>query len=131
MLTAVAANKAGPGMMYSFVIAGVVCALTALIYEGHLSPTAEQVATRADVGLRTVFRHFASRESLIASVWPRMQARVRSTGFPQTAEALIAHCRGALTGYKVPRFVEFRDELPKSNVGKILRRVLRDASPAA
>jgi len=48
-----------------------------------------------------------------------------------TAEALIAHCREGLTGYKVPRFVEFRDELPKSNVGKILRRVLRDSSPAA
>ncbi len=45
-----------------------------------------------------------------------------------TAEALIAHCRAGLTGYKVPRFVEFRDELPKSNVGKILRRVLRDTS---
>ncbi|WP_153160508.1 long-chain-fatty-acid--CoA ligase [Zoogloea sp. 1C4] len=43
------------------------------------------------------------------------------------AEALIAHCRAGLTGYKVPRFVEFRDELPKSNVGKILRRVLRDS----
>lgn len=48
-----------------------------------------------------------------------------------TAEALIAHCRAGLTGYKVPRFVEFRDELPKSNVGKILRRVLRDASHTA
>ncbi len=48
-----------------------------------------------------------------------------------TAEALIAHCREGLTGYKVPRFVEFRDELPKSNVGKILRRVLRDSPPAA
>ena len=48
-----------------------------------------------------------------------------------TAEALIAHCREGLTGYKVPRFVEFRDELPKSNVGKILRRVLRDSSTAA
>ena len=45
-----------------------------------------------------------------------------------TAEALIAHCRAGLTGYKVPRFVEFRDELPKSNVGKILRRELRDTS---
>lgn len=44
-----------------------------------------------------------------------------------TAEALITHCRAGLTGYKVPRFVEFREELPKSNVGKILRRVLRDA----
>jgi long-chain acyl-CoA synthetase len=43
-----------------------------------------------------------------------------------TAEALIAHCREHLTGYKCPREVEFRDELPKSNVGKILRRELRD-----
>jgi long-chain acyl-CoA synthetase len=43
-----------------------------------------------------------------------------------TAEALIAHCRTQLTGYKVPKFVYFRSELPKSNVGKILRRDLRD-----
>jgi long-chain acyl-CoA synthetase len=43
-----------------------------------------------------------------------------------TAEALIAHCRKELTGYKVPRHVYFRAELPKSNVGKILRRGLRD-----
>ena len=43
-----------------------------------------------------------------------------------TAEQLIAHCRANLTGYKVPRQVEFRKELPKSNVGKILRRELRD-----
>jgi long-chain acyl-CoA synthetase len=43
-----------------------------------------------------------------------------------TAEALLAHCREQLTGYKCPRDVEFRDELPKSNVGKILRRELRD-----
>ncbi|MBS0346523.1 MAG: AMP-binding protein [Proteobacteria bacterium] len=44
-----------------------------------------------------------------------------------TAEALIEHCRAGLTGYKVPRFVEFRESLPKSNVGKILRRALRDS----
>ena len=43
-----------------------------------------------------------------------------------TAEALIAHCRENLTGYKVPHRVEFRAELPKTNVGKILRRALRD-----
>jgi long-chain acyl-CoA synthetase len=43
-----------------------------------------------------------------------------------TAEALLAHCRTYLTGYKCPREVEFRAELPKSNVGKILRRELRD-----
>ncbi|TRY29267.1 long-chain-fatty-acid--CoA ligase FadD [Aliiglaciecola sp. M165] len=38
---------------------------------------------------------------------------------------LINHCRQHLTGYKVPKFVEFRDELPKTNVGKILRKELR------
>ncbi|MDU6411895.1 MAG: long-chain-fatty-acid--CoA ligase FadD [Yersiniaceae bacterium] len=43
-----------------------------------------------------------------------------------TQEELQAHCRRHLTGYKVPRIIEFRDELPKSNVGKILRRALRD-----
>ncbi len=43
-----------------------------------------------------------------------------------TEEALIAHCRQQLTSYKCPRQVEFRAELPKSNVGKILRRELRD-----
>ena len=50
-----------------------------------------------------------------------------------TAEDLIAHCRQQMTGYKVPRVVEFRAELPKTNVGKILRRALREgpsASPA-
>ncbi len=43
-----------------------------------------------------------------------------------TSEALIEHCREQLTGYKIPRRVEFRDELPKTNVGKVLRRELRD-----
>jgi long-chain acyl-CoA synthetase len=41
---------------------------------------------------------------------------------------IIAHCRDNLTNYKVPKFVEFRDELPKTNVGKILRRALKEAS---
>ena len=45
---------------------------------------------------------------------------------PELAEAdVIAHCRERLTGYKVPKIIEFRDELPKTNVGKILRRDLR------
>jgi long-chain acyl-CoA synthetase len=43
-----------------------------------------------------------------------------------TEEAVIAHCRESLTAYKVPRAVEFRKELPKTNVGKILRRALRE-----
>ena len=41
------------------------------------------------------------------------------------AATIIAHCRENLTAYKVPKIVEFRDELPKTNVGKILRRELR------
>ncbi len=40
--------------------------------------------------------------------------------------AIIAHCREHLTGYKIPKHVEIRDDLPKSTVGKLLRRVLRD-----
>lgn len=43
-----------------------------------------------------------------------------------TADDIIKHCRIHLTGYKVPKLVEFRNELPKTNVGKILRRELRD-----
>lgn len=43
-----------------------------------------------------------------------------------TKDELLIHCRSALTGYKIPRIVEFRDELPKSNVGKILRKDLRN-----
>ncbi|MCR6662282.1 MAG: long-chain fatty acid--CoA ligase [Luteimonas sp.] len=44
-----------------------------------------------------------------------------------TAEQVKAHAKENLTGYKQPRIVEFRDELPKTNVGKILRRELRDS----
>lgn len=47
-----------------------------------------------------------------------------------TVEQVKAHAREHLTGYKHPRFVEFRTELPKTNVGKILRRELRDAPTA-
>ena len=43
-------------------------------------------------------------------------------------DAVRSHCRENLTAYKIPKHVEFREELPKSNVGKILRRELRDAS---
>jgi long-chain acyl-CoA synthetase len=42
---------------------------------------------------------------------------------------LVAHARGRLTGYKIPRQIEFRDALPKTNVGKILRRELREDRP--
>ena len=45
-----------------------------------------------------------------------------------TKEALAAYCHQELTGYKRPKYIEFRAELPKSNVGKILRRELRDGA---
>ena len=50
---------------------------------------------------------------------------------PSLTEAQVqAYCRENLTAYKCPREIEFRDELPKTNVGKILRRALRDEEKA-
>jgi long-chain acyl-CoA synthetase len=46
-----------------------------------------------------------------------------------TVDDVLEYCRENLTRYKVPREVEFRDELPKTNVGKILRRALRETQP--
>ena len=43
-----------------------------------------------------------------------------------TAGDIVAFCHGELTGYKIPKHVYFRAELPKTNVGKIMRRTLRD-----
>ncbi len=48
-----------------------------------------------------------------------------------TVDQLMEFCKENFTGYKKPKYIEFRDELPKSNVGKILRRELRDAAVAA
>jgi long-chain acyl-CoA synthetase len=47
-----------------------------------------------------------------------------------TEQDLVAYCQDNLTGYKRPKFIEFRVELPKTNVGKILRRALRDSAVA-
>jgi long-chain acyl-CoA synthetase len=48
-----------------------------------------------------------------------------------TAEQVKAYCRDNLTGYKQPRHIEFRTELPKTNVGKILRKELREPAKAS
>jgi long-chain acyl-CoA synthetase len=50
---------------------------------------------------------------------------VAKPGAQLNAETIRAHCKQHLTSYKVPRQIEFLDELPKSTVGKILRRELR------
>jgi long-chain acyl-CoA synthetase len=49
---------------------------------------------------------------------------------PTKAE-LLAYLRERLAGYKVPKYLEFRSELPRTTVGKLLRRVLRDEGAAA
>ena len=56
---------------------------------------------------------------------------VPNSGSDPSAEDIVDFCREHLTGYKVPKQVEFRGELPKTNVGKILRRALREAEDAA
>jgi len=48
-----------------------------------------------------------------------------------TKDEIIAHCKDNLAGYKVPKLVEFREDLPKSNVGKVLRRELREPTVQA
>jgi long-chain acyl-CoA synthetase len=48
-----------------------------------------------------------------------------------TEQDVLEHCKRELTGYKRPKYVEFRTELPKTNVGKILRRALREEKKAA
>ena len=61
----------------------------------------------------------ALKHELVDGAWPP------GSLMPSEAE-LVQHCRDNLTGYKRPKFVVFRGELPKTNVGKILRRELRD-----
>ncbi len=66
-------------------------------------------------------------------VGERVKACIVKRNPELTAEDVIKHCREHLTAYKVPKIIEFYDELPKTNVGKILRRALKDkpnAEPA-
>lgn len=63
--------------------------------------------------------HRSRGETLKAYVVPKPGEKI-------TVPELVAHCRKKLAAYKVPRMFEFRDELPKSMVGKVLRRALRD-----
>ena len=64
---------------------------------------------------------------------PDTKFRVMTAEGPQvkTTDDITRFCRENLTAYKVPKLVEFRTELPKTNVGKILRRARRDEKKAA
>jgi long-chain acyl-CoA synthetase len=55
---------------------------------------------------------------------------VLKSGVTATAEEMIAYCEGKLAKYKWPTVIEFRDELPKSNVGKVLKKILREEKTA-
>ena len=59
-----------------------------------------------------------------------VKAYVVSSDPNMTVEQVIAHCEGSLTNYKRPKHVEFVDEIPKTPVGKVLRRNLRDMNAA-
>jgi long-chain acyl-CoA synthetase len=61
----------------------------------------------------------------------RIQAYVKASTPAPSADELIAHCRTKLTAYKIPKDIIFTDELPKSPIGKILRRTLRDQAIAS
>lgn len=56
----------------------------------------------------------------------KVQAYVVTTLQAPTADQILAHCRENLAAYKIPQSISFVDELPKSPIGKILRRELRD-----
>jgi long-chain acyl-CoA synthetase len=62
-------------------------------------------------------------EAVVAFIVPKDKAL--------TAEQVRQHAKASLTNYKVPKTVVFRDELPKSNVGKILRKDLKQAAAHA
>lgn len=83
-----------------------------------------------------LYQHDAVFEAAVAGV-PDPQSGeivkayvVTKPGASLTEEQVLEHCRQSLTPYKVPKKVEFKDELPKTLVGKILRRALVEAEPA-
>ncbi|SET64540.1 long-chain acyl-CoA synthetase [Oceanobacillus limi] len=81
-----------------------------------------------------IYEHPAVMEAVVVGIPDAYRGEtvkavvVLKEGASCTQEELIAYCRENMAAYKVPRVVEFRDELPKTNVGKILRRAIREES---
>lgn len=79
-----------------------------------------------------LFTHPKIREAAVAGISDPYRGEtlkayvVLKEGEEMTADEVIAHCRANLAAYKVPRLVEFRTELPKTIIGKVLRRMLRE-----
>jgi long-chain acyl-CoA synthetase len=82
----------------------------------HLHPTVQEVVV---FGVPESYRG----ETVMAIVVPK-------PGNPVSAEELMDFCRSRLAAYKIPTIIEFRDELPKTMVGKVLRRQLRQEAVA-
>ena len=77
----------------------IVQAMLDLIGEGELTPTAQQVAERADVGVRTVFRHFSDMETLFAAMTERIHAESEKIlGVPDASRALGERIEALLDG---------------------------------
>jgi AcrR family transcriptional regulator len=88
------------------------------------SLTLGKIAEKAGVTERTIYRHFETRDALLKAVWPRMQARVGASGFPKTADALIA------TPLRLfPRFDEQQGLIRASMESKAGREVRLSANP--
>jgi long-chain acyl-CoA synthetase len=79
-----------------------------------------------------LYEHPAVREAVIIGVPDQYRGEnikailVLKDGMTSSEEEIMSYCRKHLAAYKIPRMVEFRDELPKTSVGKILRRALRE-----
>jgi long-chain acyl-CoA synthetase len=77
-----------------------------------------------------LFAHAAVQEAAVAGVPDPYRGEtvkayiVPKPGAHLTEEEIIAHCRASLAPYKVPKLIEFRNELPKTAIGKVLRRML-------
>ena len=80
-----------------------------------------------------LFEHPAIKEAAVIGVpheeWGETPKAfvVLKDGESATAEEIIAFCRDRMASYRAPRIVEFRDDLPKSIIGKVLRRELRES----
>ncbi|MEW6271414.1 MAG: TetR family transcriptional regulator, partial [Thermodesulfobacteriota bacterium] len=96
----------------------IVDALLALVGDGHLVPTAQQVAERAGVGLRSVFRHFSDRESLFAAMGERVFAQAAPIlAEPPPKKGLVDRARDL-----VARRVQFFERIAPYKRSANLRR---------
>ncbi len=88
----------------------------------------QEMADFVGLGFDLAFKYRNPAMILADGVIGQMMEKVTLPPYQprRTEEEVIAHCKKDLVNYKVPKHVEFRSELPKTNVGKILRRALRD-----